>query len=80
MDETVAMKSDLRSICVGMTDSGCSASFCLEIPVEILSVTSLLCPRGTAVVELTRISIALTPHANPFLVATYRKMDPRNRG
>jgi hypothetical protein len=81
LDETVAMNSDRRSIFVGMTDKGCSASLCCDAVLAALSIIPVLFPRGNAVVELRRISNVLRLLLNPFLVtATNRKVGPLNRG
>jgi hypothetical protein len=79
-DDIVAMKSDLSSIFVGMTDSGCSASLCCETEAAASFVLSILFPRGNAVVELSRFSNVLRLLLTLLLVVRQRNVDLPNRG
>jgi hypothetical protein len=78
-DDTVAMKSDLRSMCVGMTDSGCSESLCCEAAIDVSLVVSLLFPRGIAVVELSLISNVLRSLPSFPLVLAQHNVDLPSR-
>jgi hypothetical protein len=82
-DDTVAMKSDRSSMCVGMTDNGCSASFCFTALVFSLFSYALIFPRprGTAVVELNRSSSDLNAPLELCRVETaHLKVGPAHRG
>ena len=69
LDDTVAMKSDRSNMCVGIADSGCCASDCLGVCIVGVLI------RGSAVVELSRISNVLKPLTRPFLLVTQRSVD-----
>lgn len=80
-DDTVAMNSERRSMCVGMIDSGFSVDLSLDLLAVASCVISPLLSRGTAVVELSRISNVFNPQPSRFLVVvTHRHAGPPNLG
>jgi hypothetical protein len=68
LDDTVVMKSERNNMCVGIADSGYCASDCFVVCVVVALV------RGSAVVELSRISNVLKP-LRPFLLTRHRSAD-----
>jgi hypothetical protein len=70
----VATKRDRSSMPVGIAERGCCES--VLVGTCVVSVF----PRGTAVVELIRISNVLSPPTKPFLLATHCSLVPTNRG
>jgi hypothetical protein len=75
------MKNDRSSMCVGITDNGCSANPCFDAAVFPLFVSSLPLPRGTAVVEANRTVNVSRLLPSPFrVIAAHFKFCPPNRG
>ena len=69
LDDIVATKSERSNMCVGIADSG----YCVGNGCDICVAEAFI--RGSAVVELRRVSNVLKPLMRHFLLATHRNVD-----